>query len=249
MAGRRKLPRSDSWWDGDLLARLPLADAANKLVVLHEDNHVLAVFKPAGLLTQGPARNQNSLVDIVKQWIKAKYQKPGNVYTAPIHRLDRPVCGVVVFGKTSKAAGRLSEQMRKRVISKTYLAIVRGGLEKQEGVLEGYLRKREKDRKMLVYGIRLVESSYAVMTYRVLERGESRSLVEIRPETGRRHQIRALLASAGAPIWGDCKYGDGPKLRNIIGLLAYRISFRHPTKGKKITVVSPFPPNWPWPED
>ena len=238
----------NKWWVGDYLARIPPEKSIKHLKILYQDNHVLSVFKPAGLLCQGPARNQNTLVDLVKHWIKVEHEKPGNVYAAPIHRLDRPVCGVILFGKTSKAARRLSEQMRERTISKTYLAIVKGSLEEEEGVLEGYLRKREKDGKMLVYGIRLDRSSYAVMNYKVLETGESRSLVEIHPVTGRRHQIRALLARAGAPIWGDCKYGDGPKLGNIIGLLAYRVSFRHPTKGKKITVVSPFPPNWPWPE-
>ncbi|RLB07057.1 MAG: hypothetical protein DRG59_06960, partial [Deltaproteobacteria bacterium] len=133
----------DKRWNGDHLARIPLKETINLINILYCDNHLLAVFKPAGLLTQGPAQSQNTLIDIVKEWVKIKYQKPGNVYAGLIHRLDRPVAGVVLIARTSKAASRLSKEMRERKIDKVYLAIVKGVPKNDKGVLEGYLRKRE----------------------------------------------------------------------------------------------------------
>ncbi len=243
----KKRVGSDRWWDGDHIARLPLMDAVSRLKVLHEDNHLLAVFKPSGLLTQGPAKNQRCLVDIVKGWLRVKYRKQGNVYAGLIHRLDRPVSGVVIFTKTSKAARRLSERMRKREIRRAYLAVVKGRPSTREGVMEGYLKKRATDYKMIVHPEKKPGSVYARLSFRVMESTESKSLLNIIPLTGRRHQIRALLAHAGMPIWGDCKYGVGPKLGGVIGLLAHRVSFVHPTTKEEITVKSPIPPNWPWP--
>ncbi len=235
------------WWDGDCLARIPLSEASKHIKILYHDNHVIAVFKPAGLLSQGPSRSQNTLVDIVKEWIRKRYEKPGNVYAGLIHRLDRPVAGIVLLAKTSKGANRLSKQMRERKIHKTYLSVVRGTPCNEEGTLEGYLVKRNTDKKMLVFDSKIAGGVSAKLSYKLIEATDSRGLIQIVPETGRRHQIRALLAKAGFPVWGDCKYGNGPKLRGIIALLAHRITFNHPTKGKRITIESPIPPNWPWP--
>ncbi len=237
----------NKWWDGDYLARIPPEEAVSQLKILYHDNHLLGVYKPSGLLSQGPSKNQCTLIELVKTWIKAKYKKPGNVYAGLIHRLDRPVAGVVLVAKTSKAAGRLSRQMRERKIEKIYLAVVRGVPPEDKGVLEGFLLKRPSDRKMLVYESKRDKTSHARLSYELMETDNSRSLIRIVPETGRRHQIRALLAHSGFPVWGDCKYGNGPKLRGTIGLLAFKISFNHPTKGYRITIESPVPPNWPWP--
>ncbi|HDM79045.1 MAG TPA: RluA family pseudouridine synthase [Deltaproteobacteria bacterium] len=247
LSSKRKTKAVVSWWNGDYLARLSTRDATKELKILYENNHLLAVFKPAGLLTQGPARNQNTLIDIVKEWIKIKYEKPGNVYAGLIHRLDRPVAGVVLIARTSKAASRLSKEMRERKIDKIYLAIVKGVPKNDEGVLEGYLRKRETDKRMIVFRMEREKTTYAKLSYKLIETRDAKSLLQITPETGRRHQIRALLAHAGTPVWGDCKYGSGPKLRGRIALLAHRITFNHPTKGERITVESLVPPNWPWP--
>ncbi len=241
-----KLP-GNLWWDGDRLARIKPPVAAAHLKILYEDNHVLSVFKPAGLLSQGPGEKQNTLVDIAKEWIKIKYEKPGNVYLGLVHRLDRPVSGVVILAKTSKAASRLSAQMREKQIHKEYLAVVHGIPKNKKGTVEGYLKKNEKDQKMLIIDSEYTNSLYSRLEYKLLDSKGYKSLLLVFPFSGRRHQIRVLLAHVGLPIWGDCKYGKGPKLRSTIGLLAYRMSFLHPTTFSRITVEAPLPPNWPWP--
>ncbi len=234
------------WWDGDVLARLPTKESIRFLKVLYEDNHVMAVYKPAGLLSQGRS-HQSNLHRIVVEYIREKYNKPGKVYLAPIHRLDRPVCGILLFAKTSKGARRLSQQMREGTIKKIYMAITLGIPDPPSGDIFAYLRKRSEDKKMLVVSAETHQAVRAMLQYRLVEKADGCGLLEVFPLTGRKHQIRALLAHIGCPIYGDCKYGVGPKRRSGIALLAYIMEFKHPTKDEVVKVKSPIPPNWPWP--
>lgn len=208
------------------------------VTVLHEDNHVIAVFKPAGLLTQGDASGDPCLLDLTKAYLKAKYDKPGNVFLGLVHRLDRPVAGVVVFGRTSKAASRLSEQIRGRSVDKIYRAWVEGEPSPPQGLLTHHLVQGEK--KVLVFDEPKPGTKPATLEYKRLGAKDGITLLEVRLHTGRKHQIRAQLAAIGTPILGDIKYGatrkDGAP---GIGLVAYSLSFDHPTRDERIEVRAP----------
>lgn len=208
------------------------------VTVLHEDNHVIAVFKPAGLLTQGDASCDPSLLDLTKQYLKEKYGKPGNVFLGLVHRLDRPVAGVVVFGRTSKAASRLSEQFRTRGVEKIYWAWVEGEPSPKAGSLAHYLRQGEK--RVEVADAESEDAKLAKLEYLTLAARDGITLLEVRLLTGRKHQIRVQLASLGTPILGDGKYGgkrtDG---RPGIGLVAHTLIFDHPTLKERIQVTAP----------
>jgi 23S rRNA pseudouridine1911/1915/1917 synthase len=220
------------------------------LDVLFEDNHCLAVNKPAGLLSQGDASGDPSLVDLATLYLKTRYNKPGNVYVGLLHRLDRPTSGVVLLAKTSKAAGRLSDQIRTGTISKLYWAIVEGKPREPEGEWVDLL---EKDTQQNRTGVVLEESSTskeARVAFRVLERSGRFTKIELRPATGRSHQLRVQLARRGLPIVGDGKYGATTELKALdgrfrIALHARQLTFTHPTRPEAISVDAPVPADWP----
>lgn len=216
------------------------------LAVLYEDNHCLAVEKPAGLLTQGDATGDPSLVDLVREDLKRRYAKPGNVYVGLLHRLDQPVSGVLLLAKTSKAAGRLSAQFREGTVEKTYRAVVEGRIPTDQGEWIDRLRKDSRTNRVEVVGSGGQE---ARLDYQVIRRNRDTTIVELRPRTGRSHQLRVQLASRGLPIVGDRKYGARSHLAAAdggarIALHASRLSFTHPTTGARITVESPVPADW-----
>ena len=220
----------------------PQVEAPN---VLYLDNHLIAVCKPAGILTQADDSGNESLMDQVKAWIKIEFNKPGNVFLGLIHRLDRNVSGVVLFARTSKGASRLSEQFRKKTTEKIYRAIVEGKPESEQSSLSHHLRK-EKNLKSTVFQHPGKDTQHAELEYKTLKHYESSSLLEIKLHTGRFHQIRAQLAFTGHPISGDKKYGAVTSLpEKKIALYAHRLVFKHPISKEKVCVDSPPPAFWP----
>ncbi len=202
-----------------------------KLDVLYEDNHLIAVFKPAGLLTQGDKSGDISLMDEVKIYLKEKYRKPGNVFLGLLHRLDRPVSGIVLFAKTSKGASRVSEQFRNNKIKKIYQAIVLRKPKQNKGRLIDYIEKDKEKNKAIIYGIRKKGRQRAELFYEVLASNNKYSLLKIQPFTGKFHQIRAQLSKIKCPVLGDLKYGAPfPLPDKSIALSATAISFRLATK-------------------
>jgi 23S rRNA pseudouridine1911/1915/1917 synthase len=218
---------------------------SHALRVLYEDNHLLAVLKPAGLATMGVAADSPSLLKLAKQHIKQKYQKPGNVYLGVVSRLDSPVSGVVVFARTSKAAARLTEQFRTHRVEKTYWALVEGVLEPSSGTLTNYLARDEVNRRMRIVGATMPGSQQASLGYRRLKIvRKDLSLVEVDLQTGRKHQIRLQLAESGHPIIGDEKYGSRRKFGGGIALHARRLTVDHPIRHENITFEAPVPETW-----
>ena len=216
-------------------------------VVLYEDNHIIVVNKRSSDLVQGDSTGDEPLDDIVRAYIKEKYNKPGDVFLGVVHRLDRPVSGCVVYARTSKALSRLSELFRTREVRKTYWAIVSDRPPAEEGTLSNYLKKNEPQNKSYVYDKEVKGSKLAELSYRVLARSEKYYLLEVDLQTGRHHQIRAQLAAAGCPIKGDLKYGS--KRSNEgggISLHSRRVSFVHPVKNEEITVEAPLPDDRIW---
>lgn len=213
--------------------------------VLYLDNHLLALYKPAGLLVQGDQTRDVSLLDLGKLWLKERYQKPGRVFLGMVHRLDRPVAGVVLFCRTSKAASRLSEQFRSGRVIKKYLAVVEGELENEAGELNNYVERDDRNSKIVPQAGERTQT--AKLSYRLLDTVASRSLVEIHLHTGRRHQIRLQLSHIGHPVLGDMRYGASAKLPlRQIALYARELKVIHPTRGEQIAFVSPLPRGWPW---
>jgi len=205
------------------------------LKVLYEDNHLIAVFKPAGILVQGDASGAISLMDIVKDYLKEKYNKPGDVFLGLVHRLDRPVSGIVLYAKTSKGASRVSEQFREHEVSKIYTAVVECLLKGDEGTLVVYIKKDEKLRKAYVFEKKVEDAQKAVLSYKVLKHENDRTWAQIELQTGRFHQIRATFASLGHPIIGDVKYGAKMKYREgEITLCATELSFKTATGDQDI---------------
>jgi 23S rRNA pseudouridine1911/1915/1917 synthase len=218
--------------------------------VLFEDNHCLAMNKPAGLLSQGDETGDPSLVDWARDYLRARYQKPGNVYVGLVHRLDRPTSGVVLLARTSKAAGRLAEQFRAGKVGKTYWAIVEGRPVEEEGPWIDVLEKDRPSNRVRVQDEVGGGGREAIVEYRVLRRGRGFTKLELRPATGRSHQLRVQLASRGLPIAGDAKYGAKTVLaaedgRRRIALHALELVFTHPTRGEVISLVAPVPADWP----
>jgi 23S rRNA pseudouridine1911/1915/1917 synthase len=214
------------------------------LAVLYEDNHCLAVNKPARLLTMGDATGERTLLDLAKDYLKRKYEKPGAVFLGVVHRLDRPVSGVVLFARTSKAAARLSEQFRERTVEKVYRAIVEGVPPERDAVLQDWLWKDPGRNVTQVVREGTPGTQSAALAVKRLRAAAGRSLVEVRPVTGRSHQIRVQLAHRGWPILGDAKYGSAVRLDSAIALHASSLSFRHPTKGEPVTVTATQPVAW-----
>lgn len=214
------------------------------LEVLYEDNHLLALVKPAGLATMGLADDQPTLLTYARQYIKEKYHKPGNVYLGVISRLDAPVTGVVVFARTSKAARRLTEQFRTRTVEKSYWAVVEGLLRPETGSYVDWLGEDERHRRMHIVGRTMPGAKEARLSYRWLKTLPEASLVEIALETGRKHQIRLQLAHHGHPIVGDRKYGSQRKFPAGIALHARRLVVAHPVSEKPVELVAPLPSAW-----
>ncbi len=213
--------------------------------VFYEDNHLLAVNKPAGLPTMGVAADRPSLLAIAKDYIRHKYRKPGNVYLGIVSRLDAPVTGVVLLARTSKAAARLSEQFRQGEVEKIYWAIVSGKLRPARGRWQDWLRHDERHRRVQTTQPGAAGAKLARLSYRRLGQAGPGTLVEICLETGRKHQIRVQCAAHGHPIVGDRKYGSQIPFPAGIALHARRLRFRHPVRREPIELVAPLPASWP----
>ena len=207
-----------------------------KINVIYEDNHIIVVEKPVNIPSQGDKTGDVDMLTLVKQYIKEKYNKPGEVYLGLIHRLDRPVGGVMVFAKTSKAAGRLSEQVREKVFKKKYLVVVNGRMEKEKDTLEDYLLKNEKNNMTKVVKEGTKNSKLAALDYEVLKYNDeiNLSVLKINLHTGRHHQIRVQLSSRDHSIYGDQKYG-GRGHGKQIALWAYELSIIHPITKEELT--------------
>jgi len=212
--------------------------------ILLEDNHLLAVSKPALLPTMGVGEQRESLLKQAKAYIKHRYRKPGNVYLGIVSRLDAPVSGVVLLARTSKAAARLSAQFRSREVEKIYWAVVSGAVRPAGGELVDLLRKDERHRRMHIAGRDDADAKQAVLRYRTLESLAEGTLLEVRPETGRKHQIRVQLSHAGHPIVGDRKYGSREAFSSGIALHARRLRFEHPVRREPVELTAPLPASW-----
>lgn len=217
--------------------------------VLYEDNHLLIVEKPVNIAVQEDASKDMDLLNMLKSYIKEKYNKPGDVYLGLVHRLDRPVGGVMVFARTSKAASRLSNELRKQQIYRKYKAIIRGTLPNKQGELVDYLYKNRKKNLVSVVSSKNKDGKKAILEYKVLSKKDNLSMLEVELKTGRSHQIRVQLANQGTPLYGDQKYGeDVNKHGQQIALWASSLSVKHPTKDEMITVESEPPKEYPWAE-
>lgn len=214
------------------------------VTVLYEDNHCLVVDKPAGALVQADRTGDPTLVDAVRDDLRQRLGKPGNVFLAPVHRLDRPVSGVLLLARTSKAATRLAAQFRAGTVEKTYMALVEQAPEAAEGTLEDLLVKDAASNRVRVAQAGEPGARAARLGYRLVSRHPSATLLEVRLETGRSHQIRVQFASRGCPIVGDLRYGSQRALGAMIALHASRLVFQHPTRGENIEVRAPLPPEW-----
>lgn len=226
-------------------ASIEKAQLANleRLNVLYEDNHCLVVDKPAGLLTMGDHTGQTTLVDLARDYLRKKYQKPGNVFVGVVHRLDRPVSGIVLLARTSKAASRLSEQFRRRSPQKSYLAVVEGDVSLNSGELHDRIAK-DRDRNLVSIVGKDEPGQDCALRFTRRARHGRLSLLEIQLLTGRSHQIRVQLAARGWPIVGDRKYGSKTIVDGFIALHAASLTFEHPTTRESLTVASPVPKHW-----
>lgn len=210
-----------------------------EIKVIYEDNHIIVVEKIPNIPSQGDKTNDLDMLTMVKEYIKNKYHKPGNVYLGLIHRLDRPVGGVMIFAKTSKAAARLSEQVRNKVFKKNYLTVVDGRIEKQKDTLEDYLLKNEKNNLSRVVKEGTKNAKYAKLDYEVLAYQEDidLSVLKIQLHTGRHHQIRVQLSNRGHSIYADQKYGTRGRGKQI-ALWAYSLTVLHPITTEEMTFYS-----------
>ena len=222
-----------------------ITEIAYGVKIIYEDNHIIVAIKPAGVLSQSDGSNAPDMLTILKAYIKEKYKKPGEVFLGLVHRLDRPVSGVMVFARTSKAASRLSEQIRSRKVDKIYRCVVTGVLE-GEGRLENYISKDELSNTVTVSDFEKPGFKASYLDYRAVSSKDGMTLTEVRLGTGRSHQIRAQMAHSGHPIIGDQKYGKKDNRTKDIALEAYKLSFEHPVKREFITFEAPVPGTFPW---
>lgn len=220
-------------------------EISNGVKVLYEDNHIIVAIKPAGVLSQSDGSSAPDMLTLLKAYIKEEYSKPGEVYLGLVHRLDRPVSGVMVFARTSKAASRLSEQIRMRKVEKIYRCVVNGVLE-GEGRLENFISKDEDRNIVTVIDKEKPGFKASYLDYRALDSKDGLTMVEVKLGTGRSHQIRAQMSHSGYPLIGDQKYGDKDKRCKDIALEAYKLSFEHPVKREFITFEAPLPSGYPW---
>ena len=211
----------------------------NDLMVLYEDNQIIVIEKEPNIPSQADKTGDIDMLSMVKQYIKEKYNKPGEAYIGLVHRLDRPVGGVMVFARTSKSASRLSEQVRNKTLKKTYIAVVDGKLSENQGILENYLYKDERNNVSKVVDKDKKNAKLAKLEYEVLDYDEKRNLstVKIKLYTGRHHQIRVQFANFGHSLYGDQKYGTRGKGKQI-RLWAYELKFEHPVKKEMMTFKS-----------
>ena len=217
------------------------------MTVVYEDNHIIVVNKTASEIVQGDKTGDTPLSETVKQYLKEKYNKPGNVFLGVTHRLDRPVSGLVVFAKTSKALSRLNEMFRNGEEKKTYWAIVKNRPQELEGELTNWLVRNEKQNKSYAYDKEVKDSKKAVLCYKTIGHSQNYHLLEVDLKTGRHHQIRCQLAKMGCPIKGDLKYGS-PRSNpdGSICLHARRIAFVHPVSKESIEIEAPVPSGNLW---
>jgi 23S rRNA pseudouridine1911/1915/1917 synthase len=214
------------------------------LEVLYEDNHLLAVNKPAGLATMGTPAARPTLLWLAKEYIKRRYRKPGNVYLGVVSRLDAPVTGLVLLARTSKAARRLTEQFRSGTTEKLYWTIVEGSVRPPSGECVDFVGKDQRHRRMHIVGPTLPGAKQARLRYRRLASVEQDSLLQIELQTGRKHQIRLQLANLGYPILGDRKYGSRRRWPMGIALHARRLTISHPVGGTRLELEAPLPAAW-----
>lgn len=223
-----------------------------KLDVLYEDNHFIAVYKPAGMLVQGDHSGDPTLMDEVKYFLKQKYNKPGNVFLGMVHRLDRPVSGIVIFGKTSKGAARLSEQIRNHTIQKIYHCMVIGVPKQAQATLVNYLKKDTDKNFVRVYDTPIEGALRAELDYEVVDSKNGKSLIKIKLKTGRPHQIRTQLSHIGCPIVGDVKYGAPNQIEiessgekhTVLALCATSLTFKLATIDEEKKVEIDIPKEW-----
>jgi 23S rRNA pseudouridine1911/1915/1917 synthase len=219
-----------------------------ELDILFEDNHIIVVNKRPGVLVQGDQTGDKPLVEMLKDYIAEKYQKPGNVFAGVVHRIDRPVSGVVIFARTSKALERLNAQFRERKVEKIYWALVNNQPAEEEGVLVHWLSKNSSTNVTKAYHYERNDALRSELAYRLISKTPSGfSLLEVKPITGRSHQIRVQLASMGCPIAGDVKYGAKRANSDAsICLHARRLIIEHPVKKEKLVFTAPAPDFGPW---
>lgn len=215
--------------------------------IIFEDNHLIAINKLPGDISQGDKTGDEPLVEKVKQYLKESYQKPGNVYVGLVHRIDRPVSGVLLFAKTGKAGERLSQMIQQRELQKTYWAVVKNKPENESGTLHHFLLKNEFQNKSYAHNKQIKNSKEAILNYRLIAAIDKYYLLEVEPKTGRHHQIRVQLASMGCPIKGDIKYGFNRTNPNgSIHLHARKLNFIHPVKKEPVTIIANPPKDPVW---
>ena len=219
----------------------------NDIDIVYEDNHIIVVLKPQGVPTCGDESGDDSLLEGVRRYLKVTYEKPGNVYVGLIHRLDRPTGVVMVFAKTSKAASRLSEQMRGGDFEKKYFTVLVGTPKEPQKTLVNYLKKNPVNNMVYLCPPTTDGAKMASLDYRVLQEREGLCLAEVRLHTGRTHQIRVQMAGIGHPVYGDMRYGGENAKKGWLALWAYSLSFTHPvTKERMRFMVQPPADNVPW---
>jgi 23S rRNA pseudouridine1911/1915/1917 synthase len=219
----------------------------NNLQVIHEDNHLIVVNKRVGDIVQGDKTGDKPLSDVVKEYIKEKYNKPGEVFLGVVHRLDRPTTGIVVFARTSKALSRMNELFSNRETQKTYWAVVKNKPEKSQDKLVHYIKKNEKKNTSKAHINEVPDSKLASLEYKIIKELTNYTALEIELHTGRHHQIRAQLAAIGSPIKGDLKYGfDRSNPDGGIHLHARKLCFTHPVSKEAITIIAPTPDDVIW---
>ncbi len=215
------------------------------LDILYEDNHLIAINKKAGDIVQGDKTGDTPLSDFVKAYIKKIYKKPGEVFLGTIHRLDRPTSGVVLYARTSKALSRMNEQFRNKRVKKIYWAVAENAPPNTSGTLESYLQKNQKENKS--YVTKDDVGKHAILEYKLLKKLDNFYHLEIKPKTGRHHQIRVQLANIGCKIKGDLKYGARRSNKDAsIHLLAQKLEFIHPVKKEAISITAPAPKDSVW---
>ncbi|MFD2210484.1 RluA family pseudouridine synthase [Virgibacillus halophilus] len=218
-----------------------------QIPIIYEDNHLLIVEKPVNIPVQADKSGDMDLLTLLKQDLKERYQKPGNVYLGLVHRLDRPVGGVMVFAKTSKAASRMSDILRRQELKRTYMAVTRGKPDKKTATLIHHLAKDRRRNMVRVVNAKHKDAKKAALTYDMIGNKHGLGLLEIQLHTGRSHQIRVQLASIGCPLYGDQKYGQHVnKPGQQIALWAKQLTFEHPVRKEKMTFIAEFPREEPW---
>ncbi len=224
-----------------------MVSTKNNLQILFEDNHLIIINKRSGDIVQGDKTGDTPLNEIIKAYLKEKYNKPGNVFLGVVHRLDRPTTGIVVFAKTSKALERFNKMLRDKIVNKTYWAVVKNKPKNASDTLIGFLRKNQKNNKSTSYTSEIKGSKKAILHYKILKSLDNYHLLEINLETGRHHQIRCQLAAIGSPIKGDLKYGFNRSNKDAsIHLHARKIEFIHPVSKENISIIAPTPNNVIW---